>query len=304
MTLRIIITHARTSWQVSGVKEIEHILACGIVVTNVTSTRPGLRDKTFVHRSSEGNIWRQNLQHRGHSCTATNQVSTLWITVLKNQSLWQIHLVWMGFVNQSLNLRVVRRQALEHKLPTATALCCLKSGRWVWRCWAASKVVAWRKTSQELPLQMRFNWKLEPLESLEIHHKPKFDGLWWTRNCWAAQLLSISLYAISYSHVLLKGTRLRSLRLEGSARISTHRSWRNTSYHLAKRPSTSININIKTYNLCPWFATSISIRHHSSSWSWQWTSWRQPLRPLRSRGQRPPKRSWGGRNPPINRRFP
>ena len=44
-SIRILITHAGTSWQVSRVKEIEHILACGIAVTNVTSTRPGLWDK-------------------------------------------------------------------------------------------------------------------------------------------------------------------------------------------------------------------------------------------------------------------
>ena len=165
---RILITHAGTSWQVSRVKEIEHILACGIAVTNVTSTRPGLRDKIFVHRSSDGTVLFEDRIYSS-SCSATNQISAFWITVLKNQSLWQTHLVWMSGWDLSINPWICLCYVDKH-LNTS-----FQSGRCVWRCWAASKAIAWRKTSQELPLQdlqgkgfstlpsLRFNWKLETI---------------------------------------------------------------------------------------------------------------------------------------------
>ena len=172
------------------------------------------------------------------SCSATNQISAFWITVLKNQSLWQTHLVWMSGWDLSINPWICLCYVDKH-LNTS-----FQSGRWVWRCWAASKGIAWRKTSQELPLQdlqgkgfstlqsLRFNWKLEPLESLENHHKPKFHGLWRTHNCSAAEVYAIHCYSVACSQGHAEG----SLRLEGSARISTHRSWsKKTS---AKIPST------------------------------------------------------------------
>jgi hypothetical protein len=126
--------------------------------------------------------------------------SLLFGSVLKNQSLWQTHLVWMSGWDLSINPWICLCYVDKH-LNTS-----FQSGRWVWRCWAASKGIAWRKTSQELPLQdlqgkgfstlpsLRFNWKLEPLESLENHHKPpKFHGLWRTHNCSAAELYAIAI---------------------------------------------------------------------------------------------------------------
>ena len=90
----------------------------------------------------------------------------------------------MELVNQSWNLLVVCRPALEHKLPTATALCCLKSDRWVWRCWAASRGVAWRKTSQELPHNGRDSPHYQVRLSIEklnpISRKPsQLTKVWW-----------------------------------------------------------------------------------------------------------------------------
>ena len=135
------------------------------------------------------------------SCSATNQISAFWITVLKNQSLWQTHLVWMSGWDLSINPWICLCYVDKH-LNTS-----FQSGRWVWRCWAASKGIAWRKTSQELPLQdlegkgfstlpsLRFLFfKLEPLESLENHHKPpKFHGLWRTHHGSAAEISDYSL---------------------------------------------------------------------------------------------------------------
>ena len=175
------------------------------------------------------------------SCSATNQISAFWITVLKNQSLWQTHLVWMSGWDLSISPWICLCYVDRH-LNTS-----FQSGRWVWRCWAASKGIAWRKTSQELPLQdlegkgfstlpsLRFLFfKLEPLESLENHHKPpKFHGLWRTHHGSAAEISAIHCHSVACSS---QGHAERSLRLEGSARISTHRSW--SILISAKIPST------------------------------------------------------------------